>query len=189
MGTNVEIEIKSPLCKEEYDKLISSFSDKKIYTQVNYYFDTKSLDIISKKCGLRMREKKGTFELTLKVPQGEGKLEINQQISNKVASLLLDKSIFPNCSIETHLHDVLGINVKEISCLGTLVTKRIDIPYKNALISIDESSYNNITDYEIEIEDESLTLANKHLKEFLSQFDIQIKKSPGSKLKRFIDSL
>ncbi len=189
MGTNVEIEIKSPLGKEEYDKLISSFSDKKIYTQVNYYFDTKLLEIISKKCGLRMREKDGRFELTLKVPQGEGKLEINQQISDKIAKSLFDKNIFPNGSIAKYLQDVLGIKIDQISCLGTLTTKRLDIPYKNALISIDESSFNNIIDYEIEIEDESLSLANKRLKEFLSQFDIQIKKSPGSKLKRFIKTL
>ena len=189
MGTNVEIEVKSPLSKEEYDKLISAFSNIKIYTQVNYYFDTKSLEIISKKCGLRLREKDSAFELTLKVPHEEGKLEINQQIPDKIAKSLLNEHIFPDGEVLTYLTNVLGIKLKEIFCLGKLVTKRADIPYKDALISIDESTYNNIVDYEIEIEDSSLPLAKKHLKEFLAQFDIETKKSPGSKLKRFVNSL
>ena len=189
MSTNLEIESKALLSKEEYDKLISHFDASKIYEQVNYYLDTCFLDIHEKKCGLRIRTKQSEIELTIKAPQGDGKLEINQQISNISLQNCLEEDLFPTGEVADYIEQNLGIKIDRLHVLGKLVTKRLDIEYKSSLISIDESEYNNRKDYEIECEDNSKENAEKHLKEFLLENEIEFHKNKRSKLGRFLDTL
>ena len=189
MSTNLEIEVKSKLTKEDYEKLLARFSNAKIYCQNNYYIDNKSLQICKSDCGLRIREKDSKFELPLKVPAKEGKIEINRQISNILFEKLAKSHLFPNGEVKDYLETKLGIKTNELSILGELKTERLDIAYLGALISIDKSYYNNVIDYEIEIEDKSLIEASKHLQQFLLENSIEYKKSPDTKLKRFIDTL
>ena len=185
MSTNLEIEAKALLTKAGYDKLIAHFGSENIYKQVNYYIDSDNKDIVSKKCGLRIREKDGDFEMTLKVPQSEGKLEINQQITDK----LIKQFVFPDGEIKNFLHDNFSIKIESLHILGSLETKRLDLKYKTSLISIDKSSYNGIVDYEIEAEDSSMDLAKKNLLDFLKDNEIEYKKSTGTKLKRFLNTI
>ncbi len=185
MGTNLEIEFKSELSKQDYEKLVSKFSSGNIYSQTNYYIDTKNLEINKNKCGLRIREKNGVFEMTLKVPQKEGKLEINQQITDK----LVKDFILPEGEIQEYLVNNLDIKTESLKILGTLKTYRLDLMFKTSLISIDKSIYNGITDYEIEAEDFSMEKASKNLIDFLNENQIKYKKSTGWKLKKFLDTL
>ena len=185
MSTNLEIEFKAELSKEDYESLILKYSNEKIYEQNNFYFDTPNFDIRKAKCGLRIRELNNELELTLKVDQKEGKLEINQ----KIYSLFRIGFEFPDGEVKDYIENNLGIDVKKINILGNLLTYRLDIRYMSALISIDKSIYNDIIDYEIEIEDSSMELAKEHLKKFLTENNIEYKKSPGSKLKRFLATL
>lgn len=189
MSTNLEIEFKSVLSKEDYDKLIAHFDKGKIYSQNNYYIDDKDLNVVKKKCGLRIREKDKEFELTIKIPEHEGKMEINQQISAISFSKFQNEHIFPEGEVKDYLANELGIKIENLYILGNLITNRLDIKYKTALISIDESLYNNIADYELECEDKNMELARKHLSQFLAKYDIKYKKSHGGKLKRFLLSL
>lgn len=189
MSTNVEIESKSMLTKDEYEKLLSNFDTAKIYKQINYYIDSKDLILSTKKYGLRVRIKNDEFELTLKVPLEEGKLEINQQISNNSFENLKNNNDFPNGEIKKFLEQKLNIDSTLLFILGNLTTYRLDLPFKSSLISIDKSKYNSVIDYEIECEDASLKIAKQNLKDFLSRFDIEYKKSPASKLKRFLKTL
>ena len=186
MSTNLEIEVKSILTSDEYNKLITIFGLDKSYFQINYYLDTNDLKIYSQKCGLRIRQKGEDFELTLKVPAEEGKTEINQQISDKMFENLVIHNVFPKGEIENYLSQKMGIKIEDIHILGNLNTVRLDIEYKTALISIDKSIYNSITDYEVEAEDISLEKANEHLLEFLTIYDIKYKKSQLGKLDRFL---
>ena len=185
MGTNLEIEFKAELSKRDYDKLISKFSSTKIYSQTNYYIDSDDLVIRNKKCGLRIREKEGDFEMTLKVPQSEGKLEINQQITDK----MLNCFVFPDGEIKEYLCDQFNIKIESLHILGSLETKRLDLKYETSLVSIDKSTYNGIIDYEIEAEDSSMKLAKKNLLQFLKENGIVYKQSVGTKLKKFLDTL
>ena len=189
MSTNLEIEFKADLSKEDYDSLISNFDKSKIYRQINYYIDDDNLSISGKKCGLRIREKDGDFELTLKVPEIVGKTEINQQISNKIYENFAKHNDFPVGEVKEYLEQKLGIMTTTIHILGELITDRLDIKYKTALISIDKSTYNSKTDYEIECEDSSLESAKANLLDFLKKYHINYKESHGTKLRRFIESL
>ena len=189
MSTNLEIEVKSELTKEDYEKLLKVFPNAKIYSQINYYIDSKDFKVRNAKCGLRIRKIRDDFELTLKVPAKEGKIEINQQIPNILYKKLAKSNLFPDGEVKQYLEGKLGIETSKLSILGELKTERFDLDYLGALISIDKSYYHNIIDYEIEIEDKSLDDAMAHLKQFLKENDIEYKKSPGSKLKRFIETL
>lgn len=185
MSTNLEIEYKRDLVKEEYEKLISNFDASKIYKQTNYYLDDKNHSISKSKCGLRIRKINDEIELTLKVDKKEGKLEINQQIPN----ISIKSFIFPDGEVKQYLETKLGIKIKNIYPLGKLITNRLDIEFKSSLISIDKSEYNGITDYEIECEDNSMEIASCNLNEFLDKYQIKSQSSTGSKLKRFLKTL
>lgn len=189
MSKNLEIEVKAIINKEEYNALLKTYSRYKNYEQTNYYIDDKSLSIRKKKCGLRIREKCGDFELTLKYPFEDGKMEINQSISQKIFENCRDNNLFPAGEVSDYLTKELGIDINSLSMLGSLITFRCDIPYKTSLISIDRSLYNFREDFEIEVEDNSKEIAKKHLQEFLKKNGIEYRKSQGSKLKRFLDSL
>ena len=189
MSTNLEIEVKATLSKKDYDKLISNFDASRIYRQVNCYYDTKQHQIVKKNCGLRTRVINDEIELTLKVSEAIGKTEINQQISNKELQNLNKYNIFPCGEVKQFLESKLGIDLEGIKFLGFLITDRLDITYKNTLISIDKSEYNNIVDYEIECEAPTIEKSENSLKEFLTKYQIEYKKSAISKLKRFLDSL
>ena len=189
MSTNLELEIKSMRTKDDYEKLITLLGADKIYEQVNYYIDTKNRLLVSKNCGLRIRTKGDEIELTLKVPQGEGKLEINQQISNKQLKLMESKNIFPEGEIKHYIANVLGVKIDSLYILGKLITKRLDLPFKTSLLSIDESFYNGIYDYEIESEDNSIKHAKDNLLEFLKNNGIEFNQSQHNKINRFLNSL
>ena len=189
MSTNLEIESKASLRKEEYENLIASFDSSKIYEQINYYIDTALLDIRETKCGLRIRQVGDEFELTLKVPDGDGKLEINQQISNISVQKCLKDDLFPTGEVLDYIQANLGIKREQPHVLGKLVTNRLDVTYKSSLISIDKSMYNGFTDYEIECEDGSLESSLKNLKDFLAEHDVKYRENKRSKLRRFLETL
>ena len=189
MSTNLEIEFKSKLLEEEYNSLLLKYSNQKSYSQTNYYIDDKNQSIISKKCGLRIREKEGCFELTLKVPSNDGKIEINQQISNEILKKFVNCNVFPGGEVKDFLTNNLKVKTDNLYVLGKLVTLRLDLNYKTSLISIDKSSYNSKIDYEIECEDTSIALAKNNLLDFLKENKIAYKQSSGNKLDRFLKTL
>lgn len=189
MGTNLEIELKAKIDKNEYDFLIQKYDGSGIYSQINFYLDDSDLTIRQNKCGLRIRKINNDFELTLKVPEGDGKLEINQQINKEIFNFCRENGVFPNGEVKDYLNQKMHIDTSKISILGKLETDRLDIEFKSSLISIDKSHYNGITDYEIECESNSLTNAKQHLIEFLKENGIEYRKQSDSKLKRFLNTL
>ncbi|MCR5332569.1 MAG: CYTH domain-containing protein [Bacilli bacterium] len=187
MSTNLEIEAKSLIDEKSYRKLVEGKTDK-CYTQTNYYLDNKKSELHKKKLGLRVREKDGELELTLKVKQKEGKLEINQLISDKDFFNLKVKSIFPEGEVKIKLLEY-EIDVNKLYVFTTLVTIRLDLEYKGCLISIDNSSFSGITDYEVECEADSMEKAKSTLIEFLKENEVPYQENFVSKLKRARDSL
>ena len=70
MNSNIEIEAKVLLLKEEYDTIIRELQLDKYrkVTQTNHYIDTKDSFLKRNGIALRVREKNEEFELTLKTP-------------------------------------------------------------------------------------------------------------------------
>ncbi|WP_110929103.1 CYTH domain-containing protein [Bacillus massiliglaciei] len=153
MDQHIEIECKNLITKEEFIQITDDFNiaPSDFAVQTNYYFDTPSFHLKEQQSALRIREKDGTFELTLKQPADEGLLESNQQINRQEADLFLQHEQFPKGQIESLLLQQ-GINPEEIICFGSLKTERAEIPFKGGLLVFDRSMYEGKEDFELEYE-------------------------------------
>lgn len=186
MPSQIEIEIKSLLTESSYLKLLKYFykNMNDSYIQINYYIDTPNLDILKNKDGLRIR-KKNKYELTFKTPNIEGLIEVNQDINFDDFNNFKENNIFPDGEIKNYIES--KYNVSTLKILSTLTTYRIDIEYKNGLISIDKNIYNNNLDYELEYETNSYQNGLEILKELFKELDIEFKENKKSKLVRAMD--
>lgn len=174
MGSNIEIEAKVLINKDEYESVIEHLQLDKYrrLQQTNYYIDTRNHDIKKNGFALRVREKNEEFELTLKTPLSEGLLEKNESISWRVFEELKEKNIFPDGGIKKFLA-ILGIDVNDLRIITSLTTDRIQMNYQNAILAVDKNSYSQIVDYELEVESTSILGAQETLKRILEECGIK----------------
>lgn len=187
MSTNLEIEVKSKLSKEDYEKIIASFEHPRFKYQTNFYIDNSKFELSDLKLGLRIRQEKDFLELTMKVPSEEGRLEINQKLSPKEFENFLFNNEFPDGEIKLYL----TLNYPKIdgdfSIFGTLHNQRITDELDDGEIAIDHFNYFDKEEYEIECESYSLEHAEYVLKNYLKKFQIRYQKNTSTKLQRVID--
>ena len=175
MHSNIEIEAKVLLQKEQYDQVVSYLHLER-YTkikQTNHYIDSTSRVLRDNDFALRVREK-DDFVLTLKTPLSEGLLEKNQTLSWREYDALEDESIFPIGNIKSFL-ELCGFNTRELQVLASLTTFRIEFEYEDGLVSLDENHYGKngkIVDYELEIESASMERAEELVKRLLQEAGI-----------------
>ncbi|MFY0779965.1 CYTH domain-containing protein [Peribacillus simplex] len=185
MNQHIEIEFKNLLSEKEFRQLMNYFHivASNFKSQKNHYFDTLEFHLKNQGSALRIREKNGRYELTLKQPATEGLLETNQDISEETAYAFLNHNTFPEGEIK-HLILECGINPKYFTCFGTLKTDRVEFPYKDGLLVLDHSSYVNQEDFELEYE---VTDAKAGKKNFLTLLEtLQIpERETENKVKRF----
>lgn len=167
MSNAIEIEAKALINAQEYKKLVKAYSEYHRYTQTNYYIDNEDRDLGKEGIGLRIREKDGDFTLTLKTPLSQGLLEKNEPISQKVFEDFRDKGIFPKTDMVRFL-TMMGFDVNTLRIITYLTTDRIDVEYKEGLLSIDKNIYSGITDYEVELEYNSMEGAIQGMEEFFT---------------------
>jgi len=187
MSTNLEIEVKSKLSKEDYEKILSSFDRPRFQYQTNFYIDNSKFELSDEKLGLRIRQEKDFVELTMKVPSEEGRLEINQKLSPKEFENFLFNNEFPNGEIIKYLREFYPKIAGDFSIFGTLHNQRITLELEDAEIALDHFTYFDKEEYEIECESFSLENAEKVLKEYLKKFQIKYQKNTSTKLQRVID--
>ena len=65
MQKSTEVEFKSLLTREEYERLMDQFKGNRTDLQTNHYFDTSRFSLKALDASLRVRER-DSFELTLK---------------------------------------------------------------------------------------------------------------------------
>ena len=63
---HLEIEFKTMLTKDEFNRLKAQFSHVAPVTQTNYYFDTENFDMKAHRMSLHIRTISNAAELTLK---------------------------------------------------------------------------------------------------------------------------
>lgn len=176
MSKNIEIEIRANLTKEEYELIVHHFSNLTSYSQINYYIDDSKFSFSNNNHGLRIREKEGKFELTLKNKINDNYLEINQKITEKDKENLRKPGYFPRGEIYDFLVNELSINPLNLYIICELKTTRLDIEYKGTTISLDKNEYLGEIDYDIECEANKNSDVKDTLIKFLSSFNIQLKK-------------
>jgi uncharacterized protein YjbK len=176
MNSNIEIESKILLEKDEYEKIIEvmQLDNYRKFKQTNHYMDTPDSFLKNNGIALRVREKNQEFELTLKTPLSEGLLEKNENLSWKEFDLLKDDGIFPDGGIKKFLA-ILGADVSQIKIMTSLTTERIQLDYRGGILCVDKNYYSNQIDYELEFEYTSITGAQEIQLELLKKCGIKNK--------------
>lgn len=189
MTENIEIEFKNLLTETEFSHLIKIFKldNHRFWSQTNYYFDT--VDFLLKQSGyaLRIREKHGKFEFTLKQPteDGIGLLETNQNLEASLAHTFIESGDIPDGPIADKLSFLSNKN-QGITCFGNMKTERAEIEYMNGLLVFDKSFYFDVIDFEIEYEVQNFNSGQKLFHQLLESHTIPIRNTPN-KIRRFYD--
>ncbi|PYZ97735.1 CYTH domain-containing protein [Alteribacter lacisalsi] len=185
MNQEVEIEFKNLLNEEEYHRLrMAFFKNEEPFSQTNYYFDTKSYLLKDHGAMLRIREKAGSYILTLKQPIDTGLLETHQYLSDKEASTAFAGNGIPGGDVIEHLNKTVDLDRRDFRYLGSLTTERFERKIEGGLLVLDQSTYLDFTDYELEFECADETEGKKAFSSLLDLHKIAERETP-SKSHRF----
>jgi uncharacterized protein YjbK len=182
---NIEIEFKNMVNREEFSSLIDFFNirSEDFSEQENHYFDTPDFLLKAKGSALRIREKNGSFELTLKQPHPEGLLETNENLTESEAAEMIRTGKIPAELIIRSIKE-LGIKTDKLQYFGTLATKRAEKEYMKGLAVLDHSRYLNKEDFELEYEVDNRNEGELTFLNLLKQLNIPVRKTEN-KIKRF----
>ena len=186
---HIEIEYKTLLTPDRYQQLLPLFEGISPVQQSNYYFDSPENHMKKAKMALRIRTYEDWAELTLKIPQANsiGNLEINQTLTLVEAQAILSGDPLPEGQILSILKEK-AIPTKELACLGSLTTVRLERQHSLGLMALDKSHYFDQTDYELEVEVADETAGKLAFSQFLEEYGISYQQAP-SKLARFAKNL
>ena len=185
MTQEIEIEFKNLVTEEEFIRLLSHFHiiEEDFITQDNHYFDTPDYQLKGKQSALRIRQKNGTYTLTLKTPLNEDLLETNQPLSKSQSDSLLHEGLFPEGEVKNVLQSI-PVALESLQHFGTLSTSRAEIDYQDGLLVFDKSSYLQKEDYELEYEVKERKSGEAIFRQLLEQLHIPLRKT-DNKIKRF----
>jgi len=180
MQTSTEVQFKTLLTLEEYNKLMDKFKGNRMDLQTNHYFDTPRFSLKALDSSLRVRER-DSLELTLKRRKGYSLKELSLPIDNDTFEEIRSTGVIPNSDIKTELASLIG-NQKLVNFIS-LSTLRMFFQYKNGILFIDKSKYLDIIDYELEYEAKNYNEGKKDFIKLIGELGIQYKKSE-KKIKR-----
>lgn len=187
MTQEIEIEYKNLLTKEEFDRLLTGLPfPKGAITQTNHYFETKDFSLKQHGAALRIREKQGKYQLTLKEPHPQGLLETHDTLTKQEALDWMEGRRKGKDHTTKQLTN-MGISLAELIYYGSLTTERRELHHAGVLLVLDYSTYNGKSDYELEIEAPSKTAGVNAFNTLLETYQIKKKHTPN-KIKRFFRS-
>ena len=174
-----EFESRIMLTNEEYLNVVSFYM--KLYPNHHFlannndYFDTKDLFLKNKHITLRVRTINDVrSELTLKIKGEQGDTEINDDISFKEKEILLKERVFPEGNVKRYLLS-LPIPLSDYENIVSLYNRRLEIKYDDHLLVIDKNEYNDIIDYNLEIEaKDDIYQAKRLLNEYIKKFNLSL---------------
>lgn len=154
MSTFLEIEFKQLLSKEDYEQLVTELmTGVRPFFQVNEYISDEKGLLDKYRYSLRVRKLLHSYEFTLKKPDGFAKEEINQDITRSEYENLKNHQPVPG-EIMTELEKI-GLEAKDLFFDVRVGTWRYEREYERGTLCLDQSSYLDVVDYEIEYEAEN----------------------------------
>lgn len=188
MTKELEIEFKNMLTQEEYLRLLEEFDafHNGPVTQHNHYFDTADFQLKKQRSALRIRNKSGIFECTLKTPASIGNYEITDKLTKEQARRMLDLKTFEAAEVSDALQK-MSVSIAELKKIGTLTTHRVEFDFLDGLLVIDHSEYNGLEDFELEFEVTDAEEGQERFTNFLKQQGIP-ERPANKKIARFMDS-
>ena len=190
----IEKESRAMLTKEQYEKVCSYFLSSKLpYKRINnynYYIDTPDFKLISSHNMLRVRQiNDDQFELTFKIKGNNGDIEITENLNKQDAIEIIHNNLLISGNIANELKKY-NINITELKTICKLYTYRLSFQDGPSKIEIDYNEYNNIIDYNIEIESEiSLQFSYDLLEKYSKLFGFEISKNYKVKSYRALTSI
>lgn len=181
MNKNIEKEYKVLLTNEQFDKLRLGYENLQFQTQINTYYDSSNLDVRKKKGAMRIRTINDTFIFTLKLHRNGDVYEYETLVNEDSCAALLQQDV--QQLLQEH-----GIT-KDLHRVTQLVTKRAVVDTGDAEICFDISTYNGITDYEIEYEYKHDHDGLSIFQNILKPLGITYEKNCTSKIQRALNSL
>lgn len=168
MKSNLEIEFKTFITKENYELLLKKFNlEDKVSMQTNHYFDNTNNDLSKNKTVLRIRQKGNKYKLTSKQHSNQGDLETHLPLTQDEATNMFLSGFDANIiNINTYVNKVCELS-----------TYRVSMPFNDGEIFFDKSIYYGNIDYEIEYEANSFEQGQKDFDLFLAENNIEFVKA------------
>ncbi|WP_077310184.1 CYTH domain-containing protein [Terribacillus halophilus] len=189
MPQELEIEFKNLLTEAEFETLYKIFKmeNESVIQQVNHYFETKDFQLKQHGAALRIREKNGEYQSTLKQPFEDGLLETHDSLTAEQAHAWIQGEIKLGPEISKQLKE-LGISTEKLAYGGSLKTTRRETAYHDTTVVLDRSEYGDTVDFELELEANTFAHGQSVFQTILAEYDITKRETPN-KIQRFYDSL
>ncbi|WP_337017352.1 CYTH domain-containing protein [Oceanobacillus massiliensis] len=188
MTQEIEIEYKNLLLKKEFEQLLNSLPfPEQGKKQINHYFETDDLSLKANGCALRIREKGGKYQLTLKEPHPDGLLETHDSLTEQEARNWLEGNIITKEHTSKQMQKK-GVSIDNLKYFGSLTTLRREAAYEGVLLVLDHSHYHNQEDFEFELEAPSKETGSNVFNQILKDHQI-IKRETPNKIERFFYSM
>ena len=162
MSKNREIEAKTLLSQDVYQKIVNSFPIKADFVQENYYFDTRDDLLKDHRISLRIRIYTDHAEQTMKVPdlnpvqkKFHEVIEINDNLTHAQArKLVAQKQIDFQGNIGEYFDKHFADQKNQLKLFTWSKTRRILMNGpQNCELTLDATSYpDGYQDFELEIE-------------------------------------
>ena len=192
MSYQIEFEERVMLSESQYKAIISdvkkTFRNTKFIFIKNRYFDTPNMDLWNKHQILRLRsDRYGNRVLTYKCKGDSGDTELSESLTFLWQRQILSNSTFRDGEITASLRQN-GVIPNTLKHIGTLFTKRMEIRIDNYLLVIDGNTFNNIIDYDLEIEADSKEEAKRIIDMYCKKYNLTYSNDYKSKSTRlFLD--
>ncbi|ABX26839.1 CYTH domain-containing protein [Lactobacillus helveticus] len=195
MSKNREIEAKTLLHRETYQKIVNDFPVKSDFVQENYYFDTPDKLLKKHHISLRIRIYSDHAEQTMKVPDPNPVqrnyhevIEINDNLTHAQAKELVAKKHFAfHGNIGQYLTAHFAKEQDALSLFTWSKTRRILMNGpQDCELTLDATSYpDGYEDFELEIENDDPVLITKVLTILESTYNFKQDSSNTNKSKIF----
>ena len=172
-----EYETRIMLTESEYFEMVSYFMrlhpNKRFLRNTNIYFDTEDLFLRKNHITFRIRIINDVkSEITIKIKGANGDDEINDSLTGKDVELFLKERYLPNGDVKGFLLS-LPYTFDAYKEITTLYNVRLEIEEDDHLLVIDKNIYNDITDYNLEIETaDNIESSRKWLDHYIKQFNL-----------------
>lgn len=178
MKNNLEIEFKTLVSKKDFQALLDHYPKAIPIDQTNTYFDIPDHSLAKRKIVVRIRTIQGISEFTMKVPSEMGLQEYSKHIED-----INPESLNADDEIKKLL---LAMEISSpLLIVGSLHTLRHLVNDDYGELCLDENTYGDTVDYELEYESTSDPhLALARFKQILSSLKIEYIPNKNSKYVR-----
>lgn len=179
----VEKEYKAMISIEQYEHIKLMFQWEKCVMQKNYYFDTNDMHCAKNNITVRIRQKEHNYYLQVKMPICcEGGLHIKKEYEKELHHL---KDVITSNDFKELF---IPVDIPDVKQIGNLITERLEFNINGTTLCLDKNLYNNIVDYEVEVEYSSECVDANLLDSLISAGITFIVKTEG-KFTRFCNTI